>query len=467
VTDFVAGGAALVDVASGTRLAGDGLTARIAAVAQSYAGIPAGTVFVRAYLDLASVLRYLGAWTAKRPVALLDPSLPDPNLAELVRRYRPAVVCGCSAAEGAPAGYRAAEHRGLGPVWLRDSDDGPAPHPDLAVLLATSGSTGDPKLVRLSRDAIVHNAHAITASLHLSPDEVAPTSLPLFYSFGMSVLNSHLAAGATVVIADGGVLSRDFWGAVDRYGATSLAGVPYHYEMLARIRWKADRHPSLRTLTQAGGRLRPELISVFHEQIRAVGGGMYVMYGQTEAGPRMTTLPASRLPEKLGSVGPPLRDARLCVVGDDGTETEKPDVTGEIVYHGPNVMLGYAESAADLARGDECGGALRTGDVGHLDDEGHLWVTGRLRRIGKVFGVRVNLDDIERMLRDRGPVAVVAGPDTVVIWCEGADEAARRDIAGAVAERLRLHRTGFDVRSVQKLPLLSSGKVDYRSLEGM
>jgi acyl-CoA synthetase (AMP-forming)/AMP-acid ligase II len=155
------------------------------------------------------------------------------------------------------------------------------------------------------------------------------------------------------------------------------------------------------------------------------------------------------------------------VVGDDGTETEKPDVTGEIVYHGPNVMLGYAESAADLARGDECGGALRTGDVGHLDDEGHLWVTGRLRRIGKVFGVRVNLDDIERMLRDRGPVAVVAGPDTVVIWCEGADEAARRDIAGAAAERLRLHRTGFDVRSVQKLPLLSSGKVDYRSLEGM
>ncbi len=142
------------------------------------------------------------------------------------------------------------------------------------MLLATSGSTGDPKLVRLSRDAVAHNAEAIGAALRITSAEIAPTSLPLFYSYGMSVLNSHLAAGATVVVIDGGVLSRDFWAAFDQHGATSLAGVPYHYEMLARIRWTPAKHPTLRTLTQAGGRMRSELITAFHEKIAEVGGGL-------------------------------------------------------------------------------------------------------------------------------------------------------------------------------------------------
>jgi acyl-CoA synthetase (AMP-forming)/AMP-acid ligase II len=457
----------LVDAASGERLEGAGLHRSVRRVADGYAALGPGVVFARTGLAADSVLRYLAALCAGRAVALLDPALDPATLADLVARYRPAAVVGLAAGgqlPGLPAGYAAAEAEPLGPHWRRVAAPDVTPHPDLAVLLATSGSTGSPKLVRLSGTAIVANARSIAEGLGIGPDETAPTSLPAFYSYGLSVLNSHLVRGATVVVADGGVLSRDFWRAVDGYAATSLAGVPHHYEMLARIRWRPATHPSLRSLTQAGGKMRTELTARLHRQAAEDGARLYVMYGQTEATARIAILPAERLADKLGSAGLPIAGGALTVRTDDGSETAKPYVSGEVVYRGPNVMMGYADTAADLARGDDLGGVLATGDLGHLDEEGFLYLTGRVKRIGKVFGVRVNLDDVERLASVGDPVAAVAAGDKVVIWCVGADAAALAEVADRVSHRLRMHRSGFDVRAIDRLPTLSSGKVDYRAL---
>lgn len=403
--------------------------------------------------DLPSVVAYLGALRAGRPVALIDPAAP--GLPELVGQYAPAVVTGVGGA--AVDGYRDAELSTVGPAWLRIPGDAPPPHPDLALLLPTSGSTGSPKLVRLAGSALLANAESIALALHIDAAEIAVTSLPLYYSYGMSVLNTHLLRGATVVLERQGLVAREFWTAVTTYDVTSIAAVPYQYEMLKRLRFDPARYPSVRTLTQAGGRLRPELISDFHARMGTVGGSLYVMYGQTEAGPRMTTLPSERLPEKLGSVGPALSGGRLSVV--PGTE--------EIIYRGPNVMMGYAQSAADLARGDEVGGELATGDLGHLDDEEYLFITGRAKRIGKIFGVRVNLDEVERLLTDRGPIAAVPGDDRLVIFAEAADAELLGTIRSELAERLGTHSSGLDVRSVDALPLLPNGKLDYRALEAL
>ena len=185
-------------------------------------------------------------------------------------------------------------------------------------------------MVRLSRDAVLANATAIGVALGVDADEIAPTSLPLYYSFGMSVVNSHLAAGATVVVVDGGVLAREFWQAVDVHQATSLAGVPYNYEMLHRIRWTPAKHPSLRILTQAGGKLRDEMILAFHEKISATGGRFYVMWGCTEAAPRMATLPAAELPDRVGSAGRAAR--RLGSRRAHRDDTADRNVVGEMVY---------------------------------------------------------------------------------------------------------------------------------------
>jgi acyl-CoA synthetase (AMP-forming)/AMP-acid ligase II len=190
-----------------------------------------------------------------------------------------------------------------------------------------------------------------------------------------------------------------------------------------------------------------------------------VMYGQTEAAPRMATLPSERLTEKLGSAGPAIPGGSFSIRLDDGAETTEPGATGEVVYRGPNVMMGYAEAEAELAAGDEVGGVLATGDLGHLDGDGFLFITGRLKRIGKVFGVRVSLDDVEQMLRGHGAVAVVPGGDKIVVWLEGAEDQARKNVAKELSERLRQHVSGFDVRAIDALPLLPSGKIDYRALE--
>lgn len=467
---LVAPTARIVDAATGAVLAGPDLAARVDTLAGAYTDLPSGVVFARSGISTAAVLRYAGAFQAGRPVALLDPALSPDVLADFVARFAPAAVVGL--AEGGagaelcalPEGYDERTHPELGPLWTRRTAPDTVPHPDLAVLLATSGSTGDPKFVRLSRAAVLANAHAIGAALGIDAAEVAPTSLPLFYSYGMSVVNSHLAAGASLLVVDGGVLAREFWQAVDAYGATSLAGVPYHYEMLHRIRWKPSKHPSLRTLTQAGGRLRDELILAFHEQIDAEGGRLFVMWGCTEAAPRMSTLPAADLPAAVGSVGPALPGGSFTVLTDSG-ETTDPHVTGELVYRGPNVMMGYATGAADLARGDEQAGALRTGDLGYLDERGHVWLKGRLSRFGKVFGVRVNLHDIEELVRADGPAVAVSGPDRVVVFVEGVTADGAKAVAGRLAERLKLHRSGFDVRGVDRLPQLPNGKIDYRALE--
>ncbi|MFU8849840.1 AMP-binding protein [Micromonospora sp. SL1-18] len=469
--NLVAPSTRLIDSATGAVLGGDELADRLGRVAVALGNLPAGVLFARSGLTVDAVLRYAGAVEAGRPVALLDPALDPAVLADFVRRFEPAAVLGL--AEGGagatpgdlPKGYRRVEDEALGPVWVRETAPADQPHPDLAVLLATSGSTGDPKFVRLSREAVLANATAIAEALSIGPDEVAPTSLPLYYSFGMSVLNSHLAAGAAILVVDGGVLAREFWQAVQEHGATSLAGVPYNYEMLHRIRWSPAKYPSLRTLTQAGGKLRDEVILAFHEKISTAGGRFHVMWGCTEAGPRMSTLPADALPDRVGSVGPALAGGSFNVLDADGAETSEPGVVGEVVYRGPNVMMGYAEGSADLSRGDEQGGVLRTGDLGHLDEDGFVWLRGRLKRFGKIFGIRVNLHDIEEMVRDQGPVVAVSGPDKIVLFLEGIEPDECRAVAGRLAERLKLHRSGFDVRSIERLPQLPNGKIDYRSLE--
>ncbi|MFI7602630.1 AMP-binding protein [Actinoplanes sp. NPDC049681] len=436
-------GARVVDAATGAVL----LRSDVDAAAAAFERLPPGVVFALTPTEVGAVARYLGALAARRPVALLDPDLDRGVLLALAERFEPVQITGITAAP--PDGYRA-----VADTWIRDA---PAvePHPELALLLTTSGSTGNPKLVRLSRSAVLTNAVAIGESLGITGDDVAPTTLPLFYTYGLSVLNSHLLRGATVVLERSGILQRDFWTAVGTHGITSLAAVPYQYEMLRRLRFDPAAHPSLRTLTQAGGRLRPELVQDFAQRMAAVDGRLFVMYGQTEATARMTVLPPDRIQDKLGSAGLPIPGGYLSIAD------------GEVVYTGMNVMMGYAESAADLARGDDLGGVLRTGDLGHLDDEGFLFLAGRLKRIGKVFGVRVNLDDVERSLAAHGAVAAVAGDDKLHVFVEGADAELTRSVRKELAVFLGTHFSGLDVRGVDALPLLPTGKIDYRSLEAL
>ncbi len=445
--------ARIVDAETSQTLHGTALTHAIEAARDVSVAAPPGVQFAMMPTTPAAIVSYLGALSAGRPVLLLDPQIPRDHRDQLIARFGPALVTG---AEGeTPPGYARTRHRRTGPVWRRrDSAAVLAPDPRLALLLTTSGSTGNPRLVRLSGEAVTHNAEAIVSALEISADDVAITTLPLHYTFGLSVLHSHLLAGSTLVLHRGSLTERDFWTAVDTHRVTSLSAVPYQFEMLRRVGFNPAAHPSVTTLAAAGGRLPPRVATEFHHAMAAEGGRLFVMYGATEATARMTVLPPHRLLDKPHSVGLPVPGGDVHI-GEDG----------EVVYTGPNVMMGYAESAVDLSRGDELGGVLATGDLGDIDAEGYLSITGRRKRMAKVFGVRINLDDVERLLAEAepvvGPVAALPGDDRLVLLVEAGDDARCSAVRATVCDRLGLHPSGVLTRGVDALPLLSSGKVDY------
>lgn len=339
--------------------------------------------------------------------------------------------------------------------WRVDSESARTPlHPDLGLLLSTSGSTGRPRLVRLSRAAVEANAASISEYLELDARERAPLNLPLSYAYGLSILTSHLRSGASLVCTGTGVLSREFWDAFESSKCTSLAGVPYTWEMLLRLGLERLPLESASTFTQAGGHLstnsKRKIIEFCGERVR-----FFVMYGQTEATARMSYVPPAELQKHIESVGIAIPRGSLSL--------EPLDDANEVIYEGPNVMMGCAASRADLTLGDDLKGRLETGDFGYFDADGFLVLTGRRGDFIKIFGKRVELAWVEESMNNRfnGSIRVAGEEDRLVV----ATDNSRADaiLEFAVAE-LRLHRRAVEVVELEKFPTLPSGKVDRSRL---
>ncbi len=422
---------------------------------EAAAPLQAGSVFALACSNtLATVSTYLGALRKHAVPLMLDAALLPEQTEALLQRY----------------GIRQC-FDGASGQWREVPGTVPAPtlHPDLGLLLSTSGSTASPKLVRLSRDNLAANAASIAHYLQLDAGEVAITTLPLHYSYGLSVLNSHLGCGARVVLTEASVAQAGFWQQMRDHGVTSLAGVPTLWRLLRRLRFERMSLPALRTLTQAGGRLEPEEIQWLADGARAAGRRVFIMYGQTEATARIAYLPPSLLPTKVGSIGVAIPGGRLRVLDAEGQAITAPGVDGQLAYSGPNVMMGYAETPEQLADGAQLN-ELLTGDLGHVDDEGCFWVTGRLKRFVKVFGHRVSLDEVERDVRAIvGTLGLEAGvtgrDDCVMIGLAGGADAARcAELQRTLAQRYRWLPAALRVLPVAALPLASNGKPQYGEL---
>ncbi len=436
---------ALVDQRSGGVWTHADLRHEVRVLAAQLTELPRSLTFCRCATNAATVVNYLAALAAGHPVVMVDSGMQADRLAELERRYEPRLVLHPDRAPELRAG--APEH---------------SLHPELALMLTTSGSTGNPKLVRLTRENLQANAASIAAYLELGADERAMASLPFHYSYGLSVLNSHLLAGASIVLPVDGLGRPGFWDCFERHECTSFAGVPYSYAILERTGWRRRGLPTLRTMTQAGGRLEREAKLGLADELDRRGARLVVMYGQTEATARIAYVPPARLREKPTAIGLPIPGGRLTVQRADGN-LAAPGEEGELVYRGANVMLGYALGPADLADGDALGGVLHTGDLGYADAEGFFYATRRQARFAKAYGHRVSLDDVEARLLSEGPVAAIAaGDERIVVFVEAGRslDGARHELASAFG----LPSRTFDVRELAALPTTGSGKIDYAAL---
>lgn len=337
---------------------------------------------------------------------------------------------------------------------------------ELALLLTTSGSTGSPKFVRQSYQNIRANTDSIVSYLELAETERAITTLPMNYTYGASIINSHLDVGATLLLTDKGMTQREFWNFFKAEGATSFGGVPYTYEMLDRMRFTRMELLSLRTMTQAGGKLLPDLHLKFAQWCKDTGRKFVVMYGQCEATARMAYLPWERSLEKIGSMGIAIPGGRFELIAVDGTVITEAGVTGELRYYGDNVTLGYAECLDDLKLGDERGGVLETGDMAQVDADGYFTIVGRKKRFLKLFGNRVNLDETERMLKAAfTEVECACGgvDDRLVIFAT--DESVLPKMREFLVAKTGLSQAGFVTKYLPAIPKNDAGKTLYRELE--
>lgn len=389
------------------------------------------------------VAEFLGAASAGHVVALLDPKLPVQAKSDLAARYNPGIILDGDT-----------EFLQDRPLEL---------HPELAVLLSTSGSTGSPKFVRLSASNLACNARAIAEVLDIRAPEVGCGHLPLHYSYGLSVLTSHLSAGAPLHLTEKGFLDPDFWPQMKRWRIAHLPGVPFHYNTLRRFNFAKLDLPDLRVMTQAGGTLDVRIRKMAHDYMDARGGRFHVMYGQTEAAPRITTLAHEDFAAHAETVGHALPGGRIEIIGANGA----PGVEGEVIYHGPNVMMGYAENSGDLALGDDMGGRLATGDTGRLDEEGRLTITGRIKRMGKIAGLRVNLDEVELALNGLGEEFAVVdkGEKLLLYHLPNADpEALKERALKQLSDRFTLPKTAYRFQEIDGFPRTSRDKIDYQAL---
>lgn len=338
---------------------------------------------------------------------------------------------------------------------------------ELALLLTTSGSTGSPKLVRQSFENIQDNADSIARYLELDSSERPVTALPMNYTFGLSIINSHLLAGATICLTDRSILEKEFWNFIKEKNVTSLSGVPYTFEVLQKLRFTRMDLPSLRMLTQAGGKLSKELHRIFAEYAQETNRKFVVMYGQTEATARMSYLPCERAVEKQGSIGIAIPGGRFELIDAEGKQIKEAEVSGELVYYGKNVTLGYAECALDLEKGDERFGRLETGDIAKRDQDGYYYIVGRKKRFLKLFGNRVNLDETEGLIKSQFQdlECVCTGKDDeMTIHIVGTE--VQKEVVDFIASKLGIHPSAFKLNLIDEIPKNDAGKILYEKLKG-
>lgn len=401
------------------------------------------------------VICYLGLLRAGYAIVLCDVKLMPELRAQLVARFTPDLIA-------APAHW-------LPPHLDLDNDEvsyfgsyficqcrgqRDAVTDELAIVMPTSGSSGLSKYVRLTKGNLVSSAWQVQQAMQITALERAVTSIPLSHIYGLSVLHSQLASGGSILLSGKTLFDRRFWRDLAQYEVTSFAGVPWTYRVMQQLGVTAADVPSLRKLSQSGGRLLSAtvqwLVSEFGEDQCAE---IFFMYGQTEACGRISVLPSALARDNIGSVGYPVPLGQLRCAEDCS-----------IVYCGPNVMHGYASSRADLSRGDDLHGVLPTGDLGVIDKNGCLHLTGRLDRLCKIFGVRVDLDSVQDYFSDIAEVAALGGHDCVTIYAKAVSGADIQTRATHLSGELCVPQSAIRIRHIGEFPRAENGKVLYGRL---
>lgn len=419
-------------------------------------GEPSQVILIEAYNGISTLIAYLAVLNTNHCAILVEPSPPSGSLNKIIKTFAVSLVIQC----------RADKHLNIEVV---SHDQQPLASNKTAVLLTTSGSTGTAKHVALSRDNLHANADSICEYLPIQSLDKTLCSLPFFYSYGLSVINTHLNAGACCVFTSANPISKEYWQLIDEQKINSIAGVPFIYEMLLRLKLTEKELPHLRYLTQAGGKLSPEKIKALGQYAKDKDKQFFVMYGQTEATARMAFLAPQKVLDKPESIGNAIAHGEFKLINDLGQPIVEPNIPGELYYHGPNVMLGYADNRETLSKldnGNLMGSWLATGDMAIVDSDGDYTITGRKSRFVKFSGQRIDLDSLETLLSNKKRQVICTGDDAQLIvgLVDNKLTSDESEVVSQLHRQMGIHPSKVCIVLIDTIPINKNEKTDYPAL---
>lgn len=332
---------------------------------------------------------------------------------------------------------------------------------ELSLLLPTSGSTGSPKLVRHSYHNLSFSAKSVSEFYNLSSTDVGLALLPIYYTMGLSIIMSHLQAGAKVVLTNYSLTDRNFWNLLKEQEITVLTGVPYTFEVLFKMRFERVSLPSLRIITQGGGKLSENLWNTLVAFSESRNVQFVATYGQTEGTARMAFLESSKAKSKPGSIGKSIPGGYFEVWDENDLPISNMEATGQLVYKGGNVTLGYAENNCDLILGDLRHGILKTGDIVKRDEEGYFFIIGRKKRFLKIYGLRISLDETELLIKNKFNIDCYAAGNDDLLKIYVTDGNLLSEIKSWLSDTINLFHQAIEVIYTDQIKRNSSGKIIF------
>ena len=327
----------------------------------------------------------------------------------------------------------------------------------LMLMLSTSGSLSEPKFVKLSFENIKSNTKSIISYLNLNSKDCSITTMPMSYSYGLSVINSHFISGGSIVPNNFSIVDKKFWKLYSQIKLTNINGVPYFYEILCKVGFKRLLENKLRFITQAGGKIGNKVFNKVAGNCLKNNISFFLMYGQTEASPRISyhKVNNSDLNKGILPIGKPINGGRIYLKSADGSLIDQSNKEGELIYKGKNVFGGYAMKYEDLESFHNTN-ELATGDIAKKDENKIFYITGRKGRFVKVYGYRINLDFMEQKLNIKNHVACVGVNEKIYIFSENKNL--------NIINYFNIPKNSFRIIFIKKIPLTNNGKVSYNQL---
>lgn len=424
---------------------------------------PRSVIFILCRNTVGAMLGYLGFIEHGAVPLTLSSKIDHALLEVLIDTYTPAYLW--APQEDAGQYVYDTVYSSYGYVLLKTGNASYPVHDKLQFLMATSGSTGSPKLVRYKKGNLEANAKNVAIAFGWTERERPVCDLGMQYTMGLNVINSHLYVGATVLLTTFNLLSGEFWNYIKTERATNFTGVPFSYDIFYRLRFERMDLPYLTTLSEGGGKLTDARFIQLAEYAQRTGKRFIASFGTTETSARMACLPAELALTKTGSIGRAIPEGELFLVDESGSVLTDPIAEGELCYKGPNVTMGYAVCREDLMKDDEFKGVYHTGDLARRDEDGCYFVTGRLSRFLKLLSYRVSLDQSERLIQQEFNIECA---------CSGTDQqmnvyitdARRKDeVLEFLAEKTKLYASLFKIYVIDEILRNDSGKIRYQEMD--